>query len=94
MNEVLEKMRENIIPTICRANSLLTLRLTIKGNEKISSNANKLINLRVGHLLTSVFFMRQFISCDGSRKDKVKFEESENGLQKDSPKGELERTYW
>lgn len=56
--EVLEKMRENGIPTMCSAGGLLALILTIKGNTKISANANELMDLMVGYLLTSIFLMR------------------------------------
>ena len=56
--EVLQKMREYGIPTICNANGLLTLTLVIKGNTKISVNVNELIDWTVGYLLVSIFLVR------------------------------------
>lgn len=43
---------------MCSAGGLLALILTIKGNTKISANANELMDLMVGYLLTSIFLMR------------------------------------
>lgn len=45
--KLLEKMRENGIPTVCTTNDLLTLTHVTEGNTKISANANEVMDLTV-----------------------------------------------
>lgn len=77
--EVLEKMRENGIPTIGNANGLLILTLVIKENTKISVNVNELMDWTVGYLLISLFLVRYEVTHQLTAK---KAETTEGYLRK------------